>query len=338
MTTKTSRLYFDDLALRLKTKFHIARVWFVSLNVADATFVIWKHADPDPVKCGILLKCISNTSKILEVLAMKDGGTFVRLTLEPKYMDRQQSKIALGGDLLSAKDSKIAVVINGLLRNQTAYKLLERECIKRALSACVFGVLQKETAYYLQHPDAATTAAPRKVVAAAATVETDSEEERDIQYDIKASQRHEAARMVEAKAAKSVRSDRDKGKNVAPEAPKKKPSVPSQAPREKLLGSSIAAQSAWVSRESKTDHGKRKRESQVTPPPPPVAMPAETSEEEEEDNSSDKEQGEATDSGSESPVPSQPVNKKGSKLKTLKQMDKSHITCRCYIHETHGRP
>ncbi|KAL3681552.1 hypothetical protein R1sor_024508 [Riccia sorocarpa] len=326
MTTKTSRLYFDDLALRLKTKFHIARVWFVSLNVADTTFVIWKHADPDPVKCGILLKCISNTSKILEVLAMKDGGTFVRLTLEPKYMDWQQSKIALGGDLLSAKDSQIAVVINGLLRNQTGYKLLERECIKRALSSGVFGVLQKETAYYLPHPDAATTAAPRKVVAAAATVETDSEEERDIQRDIKASQRHEAARMAEAKAAKSVRSVRDKGKNVVPEAPKKKPS--SQAPREKLLGSSIAAQSAWLSRDSKKDSGKRKRKSQMTPPPPPpppIAVPAETSEEEKEDNSSDKEQGEATDSGSDSPVPSQPVNKKGSKLKTLKQMDKSHM-------------
>ncbi|KAL3695313.1 hypothetical protein R1sor_009389 [Riccia sorocarpa] len=180
MATKTSRLYFDDLALRLKTKFHIARVWFVSLNVADVTFVIWKHADPDPVKCGILLKCISNTSKILEVLAIKDGGMFVRITLEPKYMDRQQSKIALGGDLLSAKGS------------------------------------QKEAAYYLPHPEAATTAALRKVVAAAATVETDSEEERDIQRDIKASQRHEAARMAEAKAAKSVRSGRDKGKNVAP--------------------------------------------------------------------------------------------------------------------------
>ncbi|KAL3694773.1 hypothetical protein R1sor_008424 [Riccia sorocarpa] len=285
---KTSRLYFDDLALRLKTKFVISCVWFVSLNVADATLVIWKHADPDPVKCGILLKCISNTSKLLEVLAMKDGGTFVRLTLEPKLMDRQQSKIALGGDLLSAKDS------------------------------------QKEAAYYLPHPDAASTTAPRKVAAAAATVETDSEEEREAQRDIKASQRHEAARMAEAKAAKSGRSGRNKGKNVVPEAPKKKPSVPSQAPREKLLGSIIAAQSAWVSRESKTDSGKRKRKSQVTSPPPPVAVPAETSEEE-EDISSDKEQGEATDSGSDSPVPPQPVNKKGSKLKTLKQMDKSHM-------------
>ncbi|KAL3688959.1 hypothetical protein R1sor_015268 [Riccia sorocarpa] len=210
---KTSRLYFDDLALRLKTKFAISRVW-----------------------------------------------------------------------------------------NQTGYKLLERECIKRALSSGIFGVLQKEAAYYLPHPDAAaSTVAARKV--AAATVETDSEEEREVQHNIKASQRHETARMAEAKAAKSGRSGMDKGKNVVPEAPKKKPSVPSQAPREKLLGSSIAAQSAWVSRESKTDSGKCKRESQVTPPPPPVAVPTETSEEE-EDISSDKEQGEATDSGSDSPVPS----------------------------------
>ncbi|KAL3692273.1 hypothetical protein R1sor_005924 [Riccia sorocarpa] len=287
---KTSRLYFNDLALRLKTKFAISRVWFISLNMANATLVIWKHVDPDPVKCDILLKCISNTSKLLEVLAMKDGGTFVRLTLEPKLMDRQQSKIALGGDLLSAKDSQV-----------------HHECHGPPVD-----------------PHAAATAAPRKVAAAAATVETDSEEEREVQRDIKASQRHEAARMAEAKAAKSGRSGRDKGKNVVPEAPKKKPFVPSQAPREKLLGSSIAAQSAWLSRESKTDSGKRKRESHVTPPPPPVVVPAETSEEE-EDISSDKEQGEATDSGSDSPVPSQPVNKKGSKLKTLKQMDKSHM-------------
>ncbi|KAL3701442.1 hypothetical protein R1sor_019464 [Riccia sorocarpa] len=294
MAMKQTRLYFEDLAARLKVKFSISRVWFISLNVADGTLIIWKHADPDPVQCSILLKCISNTSKILEVLAMMEGE-----------------------DVHFCCDQRPPHETNWS-------QLLERECIKRALSSGVFGVLQKDVASYLPHPEASSTSAPSK--AAAATVETDSEEEREIARDVKASQRHEAERMVEAKAAKSAKSGKDKGKTVVKEAPKKNLSVPSQAPREKLLGSSIAVEHARVSRESKTDTGKRKRESQVTPPPPlrvPVIVAAETSED--EDNiSSDKDQGDTTDSGSDSPVQSQLVNKKGSKLKTLKQMDKSN--------------
>ncbi|KAL3694393.1 hypothetical protein R1sor_008044 [Riccia sorocarpa] len=221
---------------------------------------------------------------------MKDGKTFVRLTLEPKNMDRQTSKTALGGDLLSAKDSQIGLVINNVLRKQSGYKLVERACIKRALSS-------------------------------------DSEEEREIARDIKASHRHEAERMAEAKAAKSGRSSKGKGNVVVQETQKKKPSVPSQAPREKLLGSSMAAETARISREFKTESVKRKRESQVTPPPPPevpVTMTDESSEEEEKEET-DKEEGDESGSGSDSPVPSQPVNKKVSKLKTLKQMDKSHM-------------
>ncbi|KAL3699841.1 hypothetical protein R1sor_017863 [Riccia sorocarpa] len=278
-----------------------------------ASLVIWKHAEPDPVKCGNLLWCISNTKTILEVLAMKDGGTFVRLTLETKNMDRQTSKTALGSDLLSAKDSQIGMVINNLLRKQSGYKLVECECIKRALSSGVFGVLQREAASYLPHPELASTAAPRKAVAA--TNDTDSEEEREIARDIKASQRHEAARMAEAKSAKSGRSAKGKGKVVVQEIQKKKPSVPSQAPREKLLGSSFVAAAAETgrnSRESKTDSLKWKRESLVTPPPPPKVPVTETSEssEDEENIASDKEKSEESDSGTDSPLPSQPVNKK----------------------------
>ncbi|KAL3690296.1 hypothetical protein R1sor_016605 [Riccia sorocarpa] len=212
MATKQTRLYFDDLAARLKTKFSISRVWM--------------------------------------------GGTFVRLTLEPKNMDRKTSKTALGGDLLSARDS------------------------------------QREAASYLPHPELASTAAPRKAVAA--TNDTDSEEEREIVRDVKASQRHEAERMAEAKAARSGRSAKDKGKVVVQVTQKKEPSVPSKAPREKLLGSSFAAAAAETgrnSRESKTDNLKRKRESLVTPPPPPKVPVTETSEssEEEENIASDKE-------------------------------------------------
>ncbi|KAL3681167.1 hypothetical protein R1sor_024123 [Riccia sorocarpa] len=284
MATKQTRLYFDNLAARLKTKFSISRVWFVSLNVADASLVLWKHAEPDPVKCGNLLQSISNTKTVLEVLAMKDGGTFVRLRLEPKNMDRQTSKTALNGDLLSGKDSQIGLVINNVLRKQSGYKLVERECIKRALNSGVFVVLQREAASYLPHPELASTAAPRKAVAA--TNETDWDEEREIARDIKASQRHEAARLAEAKSAKSGRSAKDKGKVVLQETQKKKPSVPSHAPREKLLGSSFAVATTKIgknSRESKTDSLKRKRESLVTPPPPPKVLVTETSESNEEE-------------------------------------------------------
>ncbi|KAL3686296.1 hypothetical protein R1sor_008870 [Riccia sorocarpa] len=96
--------------------------------------------------------------------------------------------------------------------------------------------------------------------------------------------------MVEAKAAKFAKS-KDKGKAIVQEAPKKKSSAPTQAPREKLLVSSIAAETARLSRESKTDTSKCKRESQVTPPPPriPVVVESETSEDK-EDIPSDKDQ------------------------------------------------
>ncbi|KAL3683740.1 hypothetical protein R1sor_001762 [Riccia sorocarpa] len=260
-------------------------VWYVTLNVKDAALVIWKHEEPDPISLGILLKTITNTSKVLEVLAMKDGGGFVRLSMDPKYLDRQVSKTALGGGLLSAE------------RNQVPHGL-------------------------------ATKVAPRS--APVARVDTDSEEEREIARDVKASQRHEAQRIAAAKekftkekgSQSKSHSSKDKGKIVVQEAPKKKPSVPTQAPRKKLLGSSMAAQAAEtasISRESKTDSNKHKREPQVTPPPPPKTAIVETSESKQAGSEeSDKDNVEGSDSGSDSPLPSQPVSKRGAKLKTLK--------------------
>ncbi|KAL3676070.1 hypothetical protein R1sor_026018 [Riccia sorocarpa] len=77
--------------------------------------------------------------------------------------------------------------------------------------------------------------------------------------------------MAEAKTAKSAKSGKDRGTTVVQEAPKKKPSVPTQ----------------------------------VTPPPPPrvlVTVKAQGTSEDEENISSDKDQGDATDSRSDSPV------------------------------------
>ncbi|KAL3698161.1 hypothetical protein R1sor_012237 [Riccia sorocarpa] len=222
---------------------------------------------PGLVSLGILLKTISNTTKVLEVLAMKDGGGFVRLMLDPKFLERQISKTALGPGLLSAERSQVP-----------------------------------------HDPPAAR-------------VDTDSEEEREIARDVKASQKHEAQRMAAAKAKfskekgsqskvscdKDSQSSKDKGKTVVQEAPKKKPSVPTQVPREKLLGSSMAAETARLSRESKTDSNKRKRETQVTPPPPPNAPVEEYSESDQGGSGdSDKDNVEVSDTGSDSPPPSQP--------------------------------
>ncbi|KAL3684808.1 hypothetical protein R1sor_002830 [Riccia sorocarpa] len=312
MAQEDTRLYFEDFSNRIRTKFSIPGVWFITLNVKDATLVLWKDTNKDSVSCGILLKSVSNTSKILEVLAMKDGGGFVRFTLEPKLMDRKMFKTALGASLMSAEKNQISMVINDVLRQQPSYKLLERESFKRAISSRVFGVLPKAVAYYLPHPEAASKDATHQ--APATRVESDSKEDREIARDIKASPRHEAEKMVAAKVAKAAKSSKDKGKSVVVEAPRKKPSVPTQASKEKLLDSSIAAENARLSRDSKTDSGKRKWESQIIPLPPPkapVVVAAETSEDE-ESGYSDKDQGDATDSGSDSPPSSQHVNKNGA--------------------------
>ncbi|KAL3679737.1 hypothetical protein R1sor_022693 [Riccia sorocarpa] len=306
MEKKDPRLYFEDLANKIRTKYPVAGVWFVTLHVKDAALILWKHEVKDPVSQGVLLKTINNINKTLEVLVRKDSDGFVRLMLEPKYMDMQISKTALGGDLISANKDQIDVVINKVLRKQSTFKLLERESIKEALNAGIFGVLPKKAAYYLPHPEvaqkAATQAAPARVE------EVDSEEEREIARDIKASQKHEVERMAAARSKsskdRSSQSLKDKGKSVVQEEPKKKAT---QAPKEKLLGSNMVAETAWLSRESKTDSNKRKRESVVTPPAKPTVVEAQSSEEEDED-SSEKEVIDTTDSGEDSPPPSQLVN------------------------------
>ncbi|KAL3687348.1 hypothetical protein R1sor_013657 [Riccia sorocarpa] len=278
MVKKDSRLYFEDLADRIRTKFSIPGVWFIMLNVKDATLVLWKYTDKDHVSCDILLKSVFNISRILEVLMMKEGGGFLRFTLEPKLMDRKMSKTTLGAGLMSAERNQISMMINDVLKQQPSYQLLEREAIKHTLTSRIFGVLPKADAYYLPHPDVTSKDATRQ--APAARVESDLEEYLEVARDIKVSQRHEAERMAAAKAAKSLK---DKGKSVVVEAPRKKPSVLTQAPKEKLLDSSIVAEKAKLSRDSKTDSGKRKHESQVTPPPPPkahVIVAAETSKDE----------------------------------------------------------
>ncbi|KAL3697516.1 hypothetical protein R1sor_011592 [Riccia sorocarpa] len=194
MVAKTTRLGFQDLIAKTKTKTVITQIWFLTLSVKDAALLLWRETKTDPAPLGILLATISNTPTKLEVLAMKPEGCFFRYDLHPKYCDRQASKTALGGSLMSAKNS-----------SQPNYKLLEREAVKGALNAVVFGVLPKAAVHYLPHPEIATKAdAP-----AAAFVETDDDEE-EIEEDIRQSKEHEAGRWAVAK----IPPPKDKGKVV----------------------------------------------------------------------------------------------------------------------------
>ncbi|KAL3683397.1 hypothetical protein R1sor_001419 [Riccia sorocarpa] len=259
----------------------------------------------------------SNPTK-LEVLAMKQEGDFIRYDLNPKYFDMQESKLALGPSLMSVKNSQIFVCIDKVIRSQSTYKLLEREAIKCALNAGVFGVLPKAAVHYLPHPEVAT-----KVPALAANVfECESDEDDDgIAEDIRQSKQHEAERSAMSKKPTT----KDKGKAIVLMQLKKKPVNPSQAPREELLGSSNNAEKARQSRDSlsqaqnrgsKVEDKKRKRDSVTLTPHPKVISPLPKVE-----SSSDSSEQENIDS----PPPIQTVTKKGARLKMLEQMDKSHI-------------
>ncbi|KAL3682148.1 hypothetical protein R1sor_000170 [Riccia sorocarpa] len=243
MAAKTTRLGFHDLIAKTKTKTIITQVWFVTLSVKDAALLLWRETKTDPAPLGILLSTISNTPTKLEVLAMKPEGGFIRYDLHPKYCDRQASKTALGGFLMSAKNSQISVFIDKVIRSQPNYKLLEREAVKGALNAGVFSVLPKAVVHYLPRPDIATKA----TAPAAAFVETDDDEDEN-EKDIHQSKQHEVDRWAAAK----IPPPKDKGKAVQLTQPKRKPAVPSQAPREKLLGSSINTEKARLDRESLT--------------------------------------------------------------------------------------
>ncbi|KAL3681054.1 hypothetical protein R1sor_024010 [Riccia sorocarpa] len=307
MAAKTTRLGFEDLIAKVKTKSVITNIGFVTLNLKDAALLLWRETKTDPASLGILLTTISSNPSKLEVLAMKPEGGFIRYDLNLKYCDRQLSKLALG----------ISICIDKVIRSQPSYKLLERESIKGVLNAGVFGVLPKAAAHYLPQPEVA----PKVPAPAVAVVETDEDDD-EIDEDICQTKQHEAERWAAAKKP----TPKDKGKVVVLTQPKKKPAVSSQAPREKLLGSSINAEKARQNRESllqtqncgsNVDDKKRKHES-ITPTPPPKVNTSPAKEEysssEEESDTSERERRAVDtsdiDDDSDSPPPTQPVTKK----------------------------
>ncbi|KAL3694348.1 hypothetical protein R1sor_007999 [Riccia sorocarpa] len=237
-------------------------------------------------------------------------------------MDKQQSNLTLGGSLMSSKANQLHVVIDKVVSSQSKRKLLERESIKQALSSGIFDVLPKDVVHYLPSPELAAKTSVRPI---AAELELSDDEDDAIAEDIPQTKVHEAEPWASAK-----KSHVDKGKAVAVEEPKKKPV---SRPKGKLLGTSINAEKARFNRDTQKDSKKRPRESVTPTPPPKPKSPIENWSSKKEKSSFSEEAagvgaGEATkedSSDSDTPPPTQTVTKRGAKLKTLKQMDKSHI-------------
>ncbi|KAL3694870.1 hypothetical protein R1sor_008521 [Riccia sorocarpa] len=106
MTTVSTILTFDSLVKKIKTKHSISSAWFITQNVADAALYLWRFNGDEPIPLGVILKTVSNTNNKIELLARKKEGGFVRYELQVRYMERKQSKLALGAGLLSAENNQ----------------------------------------------------------------------------------------------------------------------------------------------------------------------------------------------------------------------------------------
>ncbi|KAL3697385.1 hypothetical protein R1sor_011461 [Riccia sorocarpa] len=164
----------------------------------------------------------------------------------------------------------------GFVRFDLNPKYCDMQESMTTLGAKLLSAQNSQTAmHYLSHPEVTT----KTLALPAVVVESESEDEEDagIAEDIRQSKQHEAQRWAAAK-----KPAKDKGKAIVLSQQKKKPVVASQAPREKLLGSSINAEKARLSREtqsqvqndeSKVDDKKRKRDSVMPTPSPKVHTP-----------------------------------------------------------------
>ncbi|KAL3675984.1 hypothetical protein R1sor_025932 [Riccia sorocarpa] len=115
MTTVSTILTFDSLVKKIKTKHSISSAWSFTQNVADASLYLWRFNGDEPIPLGVILKTVSNTNNTIELLARKKEGRFVRYELQVRYMERKQSKLALGAGLLSAENNQIVHETHGRL-------------------------------------------------------------------------------------------------------------------------------------------------------------------------------------------------------------------------------
>ncbi|KAL3684375.1 hypothetical protein R1sor_002397 [Riccia sorocarpa] len=126
--------------------------------------------------------------------------------------------------------------------------------------------MAKEPSHYLPHLECVKKSRETAVVQAEDGGDEDDIEDEEFAEDIRQTQRHEKDRWDAAK-----KSFKDKGKAVDSSQPRRKNQSTPQAPKEKLLGSSIVAQKTRLSRESDNDARRRKREREemnvLTPPP-----------------------------------------------------------------------
>ncbi|KAL3678144.1 hypothetical protein R1sor_021100 [Riccia sorocarpa] len=268
MTCKVSRYTYKDLLKKTKSRFQLSVDWLLTLSIKDAALALWKHSSPTPVPCGLILMVIPTKDTSIELLCHKGKSKYVRYVCMPKQMDRKESVAALGHGLMSAKTSQIGGMIEKFITYAKNFKLLEHEAIKEALEAGVFGDIDGDPNLYLPHPEIGL----KKKPAAPVVVEDDEEsmDEQDFFKEVTAGQA-ETARLWEENKKKGV-----KGKEkIVPTAPSKKSDNNPPAPKEKLLGSSIRAESARLTREAEKLPRKRPHVAKkIAFIPPPSAAPA----------------------------------------------------------------
>ncbi|KAL3676229.1 hypothetical protein R1sor_026177 [Riccia sorocarpa] len=268
MTVKVSRYTYKDILKKTKSRFQLSVDWFLTLSIKDAALALWKHSNPNPVPCGLILMVIPTKDTSIELLCHKDNGQYVRYVCMPKQMDKKESVAVLGHGLLSAKTSQIGGMIEKFITSAKKFKLLEREAIKEALEAGVFSDIEGDPNLYLPHPEIGS----KKKPSAPVVVEDDEEsmDKQDFFKDVTAG-RTETARLWEENKKKG-----GKGKEkMVSTAPSKKSDNNPPAPKEKLLASSIRFESARLTREAEKLPKKRPHvPEKIASTPPPRAAPA----------------------------------------------------------------
>ncbi|KAL3678855.1 hypothetical protein R1sor_021811 [Riccia sorocarpa] len=273
MTSKVSQYTYEDILKKTKSRFQLSVDWFLTLSIKDAALALWKHSSPTLVPRGLILMVIPAKDTSIELLCHKDKSKYVRYVCMPKQMDKKESVAALGHGLMSAKTSigmfhQIGGMIEKFITSAKNFKLLEREAIKEALEAGVFGDIDGDPNLYLPHPEIGS----KKKPSAPIVVEDDEEsmDDQDFFKEVTAGQA-ETARLWEENKKKDV-----KGKEkVVPTTPSKKSNNNPPTPKEKLLGSSIRADSARLTREPEKLPRKRPHVvEKIASTPPSRAAPA----------------------------------------------------------------
>ncbi|KAL3683266.1 hypothetical protein R1sor_001288 [Riccia sorocarpa] len=155
----------------------------------------------------------------------------------------------------------------GFYRYELQSKYMDRKQSELTLGAGLVSALSnQDPSHYLPHPEYAKKSRETAVVEAEDAGDEDDIDDEEFSEDIPQTQRHKKDRWDVAR-----KSHKDKGKALDATQPKKKSHSTPQAPKEKLLGSSMVAEKTRLSRESDNDARRRKREREAmnVPTPPP---------------------------------------------------------------------